>query len=139
MAKDDKPVSLRRDKNEVIDDNDMLNVTPEYKAHVATKLSGILQKSYKEIHSEIPIPQDNEDTGIKLFTKSKAIFKPKETKSEPSTSKTNERPDLLAHRRKSPHDEDFQSVAVSPQWVLNQEGVHYKGPDESRSKVVTEL
>ena len=41
---DDKPASLRRDKNDVIDNHDMLNVTPEYKAHVASKLSGILQK-----------------------------------------------------------------------------------------------
>ena len=41
---DDKPASLRRDKNNVIDNHDMLNVTPEYKAHVASKLSGILQK-----------------------------------------------------------------------------------------------
>ena len=41
---DTKPLSLRRDKNEVIDDHDMLKLTPEYKAHVATKLSEILQK-----------------------------------------------------------------------------------------------
>ena len=41
---DTKPVSLRRDKNEVIDDHDMLKLTPEYKAHVATKLSEMLQK-----------------------------------------------------------------------------------------------
>ena len=74
---------------------------------------------------------------MKLFSKSNTNFKSK-PKTEPKTS-SKSKPDLLAHRKKTLSEEDFASVAVSPDWVLNQEGVHYKGPDESRSKVVTEI
>ena len=65
--------------------------------------------------------------------------------SDKHQTKVNTRPDLLAHRKQLKTEEDeieaFKSVAVSPKWVLEQEGVHYKGPDESRNtrKVIKEL
>ena len=43
------------------------------------------------------------------------------------------------NKNEDDENEAFKSVAVSPEWVLEQHGVHYKGPDESRSKVITEL
>ena len=80
--------------------------------------------------------------GVKLFSASKSYFSPKET-SDKHQTKFKTRPDLLAHRKqlKSEADENeaFKSMAVTPEWVLEQHGVHYKGPDESRSKVITEL
>ena len=95
-------------------------------------------RSYKEITRELPDDdtKDDKNEGIKLFSKSKNVFK---SRPVPKADLKGSPPDLLAHRKRTFNEEDFQSVAVSPQWVLNQEGVHYKGPDESRSKVITEM
>merc|ERR1712029_1311406 len=73
---DDKPASLRRNKKNVIDNHDMLNVTPEYKAHVASKLSGILQKSYKEITRELPDTKEEQNEGINFLVKAKTSSNP---------------------------------------------------------------
>ena len=86
-----------------------------------------------------------DNPGVKLFSASKDFFIPKDTSEEDTIDiKNKSRPDLLAHRKKqfkneSEEHEAFKCVAVSPQWVLEQQGVHYKGPDESKSKVITEL
>ena len=99
-------------------------------------------RSYKEITRELPDDDTKEDKneGIKLFSKSKNVFKSRPVpKADLKEDSKGSPPDLLAHRKRTFNEEDFQSVAVSPQWVLNQEGVHYKGPDESRSKVITEM
>lgn len=117
-----------------------INATPEFRQFVATKLTGILDQSIKETKTKIVAEEDKKETeneGIKLFKNSKNVFIEKEKK-EPEVPKI--RPDLLAHRKHSlENTEDLKSVAVSSQWVLEQRGVYYKGPDESRSKVVTEL
>ena len=95
-------------------------------------------RSYTEVTTELPKEsQKGQNDGMKLFSKSKTNFKSK-PKTEPKTT-SKSKPDLLTHRKRTLSEEDFASVAVSPDWVLNQEGVHYKGPDESRSKVVTEI
>ena len=94
-------------------------------------------RSYKEINRELPDTKEDHNEGIKLFSKSKDIFKsrPDDPKADHKDKKSSA-PDLLAHRKRTFNDEDFQSVAVSPQWVLDREG-YFKGPDES--KVITEM
>ena len=76
-----------------------------------SKLSKILDKTYEEIQTEIPSsPEDKDDNeGIKLFTKSKTIFKFKVKETEPAPQPMT-RPDLLAHRRIKPDENHFQSV-----------------------------
>ena len=132
-----KPKSQRRDKSEEILNN---------KIETTEKLSEIMDKaitienSPHKVSNSPEIDSDQEscdlDLGVKLFSTSKGAFVPKtivETKNQV-------RPDLLAHRKlikdcdsgsESEENEAFKSVAVSPQWVLEQRG-YYKGPDESK-------
>ena len=99
-----------------------------------------MHRSFIEVHQARPIPKNHKDEkdGIKLFSKSSTSFKEQKVS---ALSHKQVRPDLLAHRKviKGDIDEAAKSVAVSPEWVLNQEGVYYKGPDDSRSKLVTEI
>ena len=143
----EKPASLRRDKTEVFDSD--IQATPEFRTFVAGKLSEIIDKSLLMDESSKKSDQQSKkknskssQEGVKLFSASKTYFSPKEI-SDKNQTKVKTRPDLLAHRKQLKNEEDeneaFQSVAVSPEWVLEQHGVHYKGPDESRSKVITEL
>ena len=93
-------------------------------------------RSYKEITRELPDTKEDHNEGIKLFSKSKDIFKSRPDDPKADLKDPKLPPDLLAHRKRTFNDEDFQSVAVSPQWVLKREG-YFKGPDES--KVITEM
>ena len=127
-----------------------IKATPEFRAHVAGKLSEIIDKS---LLIEKPIENSNltnveevpksSDPGVKLFSASKDFFIPKDNSEDKMEIKNKSRPDLLAHRKQfkneSEENEAFKCVAVSPEWVLEQQGVYYKGPDESRSKLITEL
>ena len=142
----EKPASLRRDKTDVFDSD--IQATPEFRTFVAGKLSEILDKSLLMDESDRPDqPSKKKDSksrhqGVKLFSASKSYFSPKET-SDKHQTKFKTRPDLLAHRKQlkseEAENEAFKSMAVTPEWVLEQHGVHYKGPDESRSKIITEL
>ena len=131
--------SLRRDKiqeNEVKFESE-IQATPEFRKFVANKLFQVLEGSIRE--SEISQNTEIEsktESGIKLFAKSTKKFIPKTTEEVPNEIKS--RPDLLAHRKKSINDEKtFQTASVSPQWVLEQQGVY--GPEQNRSKLVTEM
>ena len=137
-----KPKSQRRDKSEEILNN---------KIETTGKLSEIMDKaiiienSSEKVSNSSEIDSDQEscdlDLGVKLFSASKGAFVPKTI----VETKIQVRPDLLAHRKllincdsgsDSEENEAFKSVAVSPEWVLEQRG-YYKGPDES--KLITEM
>ena len=137
-----KPKSQRRDKSEEILKNEI---------ETTGKLSEIMDKaiiienSSQKVSNLPEIDSDQEscdlDLGVKLFSASKGAFVPKTI----VETKIQVRPDLLAHRKllincdsgsDSEENEAFKSVAVSPEWVLEQRG-YYKGPDES--KLITEM
>ena len=137
-----KPKSQRRDKSEEILNNEI---------ETTGKLSDIMDKaiiienSSEKVSNSSEIDSDQEscdlDLGVKLFSASKGAFVPKTI----VETKIQVRPDLLAHRKllincdsgsDSEENEAFKSVAVSPEWVLEQRG-YYKGPDES--KLITEM
>ena len=79
----------------------------------------------------------NEDTGIFLFSNSKTYYKALENSNENKNQIS--KPNLLAHRKNASKctKAQLESVAVSSEWVLKQQGVY--GSNESRSKLVTKL
>ena len=85
---------------------------------------------------------DNEDNaGIKLFSDSKIIFSAIPMDKDIISQKS-QKPDLLGHRNlfsKNNTKAELESVAVSSEWVLMQQGVFSKGSDISKSKLITEL
>lgn len=137
-----KPKSQRRDKSEEILNNEI--ETTEKLSEIMDKAI-LIENSLQEVSNSPEIDSDQEscdlDLGVKLFSSSKKAFVPKAI----VETKTQVRPDLLAHRKlilncdsesDSEENEAFKSVAVSPEWVLEQRG-YYKGPDES--KLITEM
>ena len=85
---------------------------------------------------------DEDDDGIKLFSDSKVIFSASPKLDDTDTTNQSQKPDLLGHRNlflKHNTKADFESVAVSSEWVLMQQGVFSKGSDISKSKLITEL
>ena len=81
-------------------------------------------------------PSENSE-GIKLFSHSKSNFVINDVVDEEQIFQ-GDKPDLLAHRKKSlkKHDSKalLESAAVTPEWVLKQKGVF--GPHDTKSKVV---
>ena len=137
-----KPKSQRRDKSEEISNNKI--ETTEKLSEIMDKAI-IIENSSQQVSNSPEIDSDQEscdlDLGVKLFSASKGAFVPKTI----VETKIQVRPDLLAHRKllincdsgsDSEENEAFKSVAVSPEWVLEQRG-YYKGPDES--KLITEM
>ena len=137
-----KPKSQRRDKSEEISNNKI--ETTEKLSEIMDKAI-IIENSSQQVSNSPEIDSDQEscdlDLGVKLFSTSKGAFVPKTI----VETKIQVRPDLLAHRKllincdsgsDSEENEAFKSVAVSPEWVLEQRG-YYKGPDES--KLITEM
>ena len=137
-----KPKSQRRDKSEEILNNKI--ETTEKLSEIMDKAI-IIENSSQKVSNLPEIDSDQEscdlDLGVKLFSASKGAFVPKTI----VETKIQVRPDLLAHRKllincdsgsDSEENEAFKSVAVSPEWVLEQRG-YYKGPDES--KLITEM
>ena len=137
-----KPKSQRRDKSEEILNNKI--ETTEKLSEIMDKAI-IIENSSQKVSNLPEIDSDQEscdlDIGVKLFSTSKGAFVPKTI----VETKIQVRPDLLAHRKllkncdsgsDSEENEAFKSVAVSPEWVLEQRG-YYKGPDES--KLITEM
>ena len=83
---------------------------------------------------------DEDNAGIKLFSDSKIIFSA--IPMDPDTMSQSQKPDLLGHRNlfsKNNTKAELESVAVSSEWVLMQQGVFSKGSDISKSKLITEL
>ena len=85
--------------------------------------------------------EDNDD-GIKLFSDSKAIFSASSPMDVAESTNQSQKPDLLGQRNlflKNNSKAELESVAVSSEWVLMQQGVFSKGSDISKSKLITEL
>ena len=83
---------------------------------------------------------DEDNAGIKLFSDSKIIFSAIPMDADTMSQK---KPDLLGHRnlfsKNNNTKAELESVAVSSEWVLMQQGVFSKGSDISKSKLITEL
>jgi hypothetical protein len=94
----------------------------------------------KETEGKGEVIEDENDAGIKLFANSnRPLVSLEKTEEMEQQTKFRERPDLLAHRKIIHSDQEFRNIAVSPEWVLEQQGV-YKGPVENdKSKVITEM
>ena len=85
---------------------------------------------------------DEDNAGIKLFSDSKIIFSAIPMDAVADTMSQSQKPDLLGHRNlfsKNNTKAELESVAVSSEWVLMQQGVFSKGSDISKSKLITEL
>lgn len=148
---DKKQNSLRRDKIEYNPpDETGIKATPEVKKIVASKLSDLIEKSIAMTNSSCDdiigksenSADDEDDDGIKLFSDSKVIFSASPKLDDTDTTNQSQKPDLLGHRNlflKHNTKADFESVAVSSEWVLMQQGVFSKGSDISKSKLITEL
>ena len=121
-----KPKSQRRDKSEEILNNKI--ETTEKLSEIMDKAI-IIENSSQKVSNLPEIDSDQEscdlDLGVKLFSASKGAFVPKTI----VETKIQVRPDLLAHRKllincdsgsDSEENEAFKSVAVSPEWVLEQ-------------------
>ena len=83
---------------------------------------------------------DEDNAGIKLFSDSKIIFSA--IPMDADIISQSQKPDLLGHRNlfsKNNTKAELESVAVSSEWVLMQQGVFSKGSDISKSKLITEL
>ena len=90
----------------------------------------ILEVSEEKNKSSESTPSEGSD-GIKLFSHSKSNFAINDVDDEQQIFQ-GDKPDLLAHRKKS--RKKLESVAVSPEWVLEQKGVY--GPNDTKSKVI---
>ena len=100
-----------------------------------------MDKSIKVVSKDLPDePREEQEIedGVKLLSSSKSFLKLQDSEeNEPSSKK---RPDLLAHRKDKEQDKEeaFKAVAVSPQWVLEKQGVY--GPEANKfSKVITKI
>ena len=94
----------------------------------------ILEVSEEKNNSSESTPSED---GIKLFSHSKSNFAINDVDDEQQIFQ-GDKPDLLAHRKKSRKKQNskaqLESVAVSPEWVLEQKGVY--GQNDTKSKLI---
>ncbi len=144
---EDQPKNVEKSKRRNFESSEQdfksdIQATPEFRQFVGKKLSEIMDKSIKVVSKDLPDePREEQEIedGVKLLSSSKSFLKLQDSEENELSSKK-KRPDLLAHRKDKEQDKEeaFKAVAVSPQWVLEKQGVY--GPEANKfSKVITKM